>query len=139
MTFETISNFENIFGETFSKVKKESKAYNDSLYECKYKLDLWRDEKARDKAFDMIYNFNLNGRSGSGSRTTPLFPFEKYMMNDGFKMVSFCELSAINPGVYIVSETQNGDVYINPKGIKYGRCYEKDDYFIYLGFWYRDK
>jgi len=134
LTFETIGNFESIFGEPFAKVQKESNAYNNALNESKFKSDLWKNDKARNSAFKKIYDFNISGKSGTGSSTTPLFPFEIYMMNDGFEMLSFCELNAINSGVSIIAEKQDGLTFINPKGFKYSRCYKKEDYFIYVAF-----
>lgn len=134
LTFETIGDFKNIFGVPFAKVQKESNAYNNALDESKYKSEFWTNDEAKNKAFSKIYDFNLSGKSGTGSSTTPLLPFEIYMMNDGFNMVSFCELNAINPGVSIIAEKQDGLTFINPKGLKYSRCYKKDDYFIYIAF-----
>jgi hypothetical protein len=134
LTYETIANFENIFGEPFAKVQKESNAYNKALNESNYKSDLWKNEKARDLAFNKIFDFNISGKSGTGSSTTPLLPFEIYMMNDGFEMVSFCELNAINPGVSIVAKKQDGTTFTKPKSLKYSRCYKKADYFIYIAF-----
>ncbi len=75
----------------------KSKAYNDALKYSKFDSDLWISNSFRNKAFNKIYDFIENGKSGSGSTITELFPFEIYMLNDGFEMVSFCELNAINP------------------------------------------
>ena len=55
-------------------------------------------------------------------------------MNDGFEMISFCELNAIDPGVIIVADGFVNDCFINPKGLQYKRCYIKEGYFIYLAF-----
>lgn len=134
LTYQTISNFETIFGVTFKQAQKESHAYNQALKQSKFYLDLWKNNKIRNQAFSKIYQFNLSGKSGTGSNTTPLFSFEIYMMNDGFKMLAFCELSALNPGISIVADKQDGDYIINPKGFSYNRCYQKKDYFIYLAF-----
>ncbi len=134
LTYEVIRDFEKIFKTPFSVAQKESRAYNSALDESKYYSDFWKNNEAKNKAFSKIYEFNLSGKSGTGSSTTPLFPFEIYMMNDDFEMVSFCEMNAINPAFSIVAEKQKGDILINPKGVKYSRCYQKDDYFICIAF-----
>lgn len=134
LTFETIRDFENIFKTPFSIAQKESRSYNNALKESKYDSEFWKNEEAKNKAFSKIYEFNLSGKSKTGSSTTPLFPFEIYMMNDGFEMVSFCEMNAINPGFSIVAEKQKGNRLIKPKFVKYNRCYKKEDYFICLAF-----
>ena len=63
------------------------------------------------------------------SSTTPLLPFEIFLLNDGFEMVSFSEMNAINPGVNLVTNKNDNII-----GLKYSRCYRKDDYFIILAF-----
>ncbi len=134
LTFEAIRDFEKIFKTPFSVALKESRAYNDALRDSNYHSEFWKNDEAKNKAFSKIYEFNLSGKSGNASSTTPLFPFEIYMMNDGFEMVSFCELNAIDSGVSIVAGKQKGDTLINPKGVLYNRCYQKDDYFICMAF-----
>jgi hypothetical protein len=113
---------------------KESYQYNSALDYSQFNSSLWLNETIKIDAFNKIYDFINKGKSGNGSSITALFPFEIFLLNDGFKMVNFCELNAINPGVSIVAEKQNGDEIINPKGIKYTRSYLKNDNFIYLAF-----
>lgn len=134
LTHEAISEFKNVFGVSYRDAKKESRAYNDAVNESMFNSGLWKNQESRAKALNKIYEYNLSGKSGTGSTTTPLLPFEIYMMNDGFEMVSFCEMNAINPGFSIVCEKQKDNVLISPKGVKYGRCYQKDDYIICLAF-----
>ncbi len=131
LTFDVIKDFKNIFGVSLSQAVKESSSYNRALESCKYDSELWN-EKQRDKALLKIHNSISN--SNCLSSITPLFPFEIYMMNDGFEMISFCGLNAIDPGFSIVAKSQIGDNILNPQGIKYGRCYKKDNHFISLGF-----
>jgi len=120
--------------ENWAYIRRESEYYNSSLYYSQFDSELWTNTKAKIKAFDKIFTFVKNGCSGSASSITALFPFEIYLMNDGFEMISFCELNAINPAVSIIADKWIGDEIINPKGIKYSRCYLKDDNFIYLAF-----
>ena len=134
ITSETIANFKKIFGVDFTSARKESYLYNSTLVDCNYKSELWKDEKTKNKAFDKIHLFNINGKSGSSSSTTALFPFEIFLLNDGFEMLSFCELNAINSGVQIIADKFVNDAFINPTGIKYNRCYNKKDNFIYVAF-----
>lgn len=129
LTFDVISNFKEIFGEEYSKVSKDSFCYENTLNDINYNSDLWKNNVAKQQAFDKVYEFNKSGKSGTGSSTTPLLPFEIFLLNDGFEMVSFSEMNAINPGVSLV---YNKD--INNIGLKYSRCYKKDDYFIILAF-----
>ncbi len=56
------------------------------------------------------------------------------MMNDGFEMVSFCELNAINTGLVIVCKSVQGDILNNPVGSYNNRCYVKGDNKICLMF-----
>jgi len=130
----TISNFEKIFNVPFSVVKKESDMYKNTIEDSNYNSKLWKNTDIKNKAFSKIYDFNISGKSGSISSTTPLFPFEIYMINDGFEIISFCELNAINPGLTIIADTFINNALVNPKGIQYRRSYKKDDNFIHLGF-----
>lgn len=140
LTFEIISNFKDYFGISYSECSRESEIYRRTIEDLLYESELWKNESIKDMAFSKIYEFNKNGKSGNGSATTPLFPFEIYMMNDGFIMKSFCELTAINPGLSIVCDkiVPDGESYsfTNPKKFHYSRYYEKEDYFICLGFGY---
>jgi len=120
--------------ENWGILRIESSKYNEAIFCSQYNSELWKRKSQRNKAFLKIYEFIKKGKSGSGSSITPLFPFEIYLMNDGFKMVSFCELNAINTGVQIVAEKCIGDEIIGVKGLKYSRCYLKEDNFIYLAF-----
>ena len=90
---------------------------------------MWKNNVAKQQAFDKVYEFNKSGKSGSMSSTTPLLPFEIFLLNDGFEMVSFSEMNAINPGVNLVTNKNDNII-----GLKYSRCYRKDDYFIILAF-----
>lgn len=134
LTFEILSDFENVFGVPFSKAQRESYAYNSALKESMYDSSIWKNNESREKAFEKIYHFNISGKSATGSSTTPLFPFEIYMMDDGFEMISFCELNSINPGISIVADKQVYCAYINPRGIRYSRCYKKGEMFVYIAF-----
>ena len=138
LTFETIIDFENIFKTPFSVAEKESRSYNNALDKSKYYSKFWKNDEAKNKAFSKIYDFNLSGKSGTGSSTTPLFPFEIYMMNDGFEMISFCEMNAINPGlnlfVYKKSKKKIGDQYVYKGKEVFSRCYKKNDLIVSLAF-----
>lgn len=112
----------------------ESKQYDDAKKYCNYDSDLWTNETAKNNAAVKIHNYITSGKSGTGSNVTPLFPFEIYLMNDGFKMLDFCELSALVPGVSIMAKSMIADKIINPKGLCYSRCYSKNNNFIYLAF-----
>ena len=120
--------------ENWGLIAKESYNYNSALDFSMFNSELWTNEKAKIKAFEKIYQFIKDGKSGSGSSITALFPFEIFLMNDGFEMVSFCELNAMNPGLKFIADSMVGDEIINPKGIFQNRCYLKDDNFIYLAF-----
>lgn len=120
--------------QNWGSIYWDSRKYNDALAYSQFNSDLWTNEKAKIDAFNKIYEFIKKGKSGSGSSVTPLFPFEIFLMNDGFTMDSFTELNAINTGVFIVCDKIVSDKIINPKGIKFSRTYLKDDNFIYLAF-----
>ena len=120
--------------KNWGTISWDSKKYNDALDYSQFYSELWTNEEAKLQAFTKIYNFIKDGKSGSGSSITGLFPFEIFLMNDGFEMISFTELNAINPGVGIICDKIVGDEIINPRGLRYLRTYLKDDNFIYLGF-----
>lgn len=138
LTFETIRDFEKIFNVPFSVAERESKAYNNAFNDSKYYSEFWENDEAKNKAFSKIYEFNLFGKNGTGSSTTPLFPFEIYMMNDGFEMVSFCEMNSINPGVklfiYKKSKKKIGDHYVYEGKEVFSRFYKKNDLIVSLAF-----
>ena len=134
LTFEIIGNFENIFPINFSDAVKESSAFNNTLINSQYDSKLWKNDKIKDSAFNKIHDFELSGKQGTGSSVTSLFPFEIFMLNDGFEMMSFCELNAINPGLTIISEKVDNNILYNPKGVLYSRVYTKKDYNIKLCF-----
>ena len=110
---------------------------NQSLDALNYKSPYWKDVNAMIQAFSVIYDFCKNGKSGQGSSITALLPFEIELMNDGFKMASFCELNAINPSYTVVGGKREGDVIHNHLGVCYRRFYEKDGKFVYLGFGFK--
>lgn len=120
--------------KNWGKIYWDSKAYNDSLDYCNFDSYMWQNKLAKLRAFEKIYNFVKSGASGQGSAVTQLLPFEIFLMNDGFEMINFCELNAINPGVSIVGEQVNEFKYKNITGLYYGRSYIKDDNFIYIAF-----
>ena len=120
--------------QNWGSIYWDSRKYNDSLDYCQFNSELWTNENAKIQAFNKIYDFIKKGKSGSGSSVTQMFPFEIFMMNDGFTMDNFCELNAINSGIHIVCDKMIGDKIVNPKGIKYSRTYLKKDNFIYLAF-----
>lgn len=120
--------------QNWGSIYWDSRKYNDALDYSQFNSNLWTNEKAKIKAFTKIYDFIKKGKSGSGSSITALFPFEIFMMNDGFTMDSFTELNAINSGFHIVCDKIIGDEIVNPKGIRYSRTYSKEDNFIYLAF-----
>ena len=122
----------------WGSIYRESYSYNAALKHSKFDSELWENKSIRNKAFNEIYDFIKNGGSGDSSSITSLFPFEIYMLNDGFEMVSFCELNAINPGVSLVAESRNGDSVKNPKGFIYKRLYKKNNLYIYLAFGYSE-
>lgn len=132
--YENISKFKELFGVDFTTAQRESKAYNDTMKHSLYNSDLWKNEGAKDRAFEKIHSYALKGRSGSGSSVTPLFPFEIFMMNDGFEMISFSELNAINSGIAFIADKIIDGVIYNPTGIVKTRYYLKDDLLISLGF-----
>lgn len=113
LTVDKIKNFKDVFGIEYSDALKESSAYNNTLKDCSYHSEFWNNDKAKEKAFNKIYEFNISGKSGTGTSTTPLLPFEIFMLNDGFEMISFKELNAYHP---------------------MGRDYKKKDLAVYLGF-----
>jgi len=92
-------------------IRNQSRLYNAALDYSLFHSDLWTNEQAKEKAFDVIYEY-ISKRS-SASAVTPLFPFEIYMLNDGFELTSFCELNATQCTA---------------------RCYYKDGVQVYLGF-----
>lgn len=112
----------------------ESKKYNDTLEYSRFNSELWKNNEIKKEAFNKIYEFVKNGRSKSGSSITPLFNFEIFLMNDGFKMSSFSELNAINPAITILCEKVNGDELINVLGFKKTRTYIKGKKEISLCF-----
>lgn len=133
INLKQLMNFKALFGVIFSEAKKESNYYNNAITYSRYNSKLWTNKSSMDAAFLKIHEFNIKGGSGSGSSVTPLFPFEIFMMNDGFEMISFCELTRINPGISIVGDSMVGDKIINPKGIVRTRFYHKDGLCVYLG------
>ena len=137
LTSKIMKSFEEIFGTPFGVAQRESRAYNNALKECLFDSHLWKNSEVRFKVFNKIYEFNLSGKSGSGSTTTPLFPFEIYMMNDGFEMVRFSELNAINPGLKMHSTgfEKIGDYeYHSVRIFTPERFYEKGKKLISLKF-----
>lgn len=116
----------------------KSKKYNDAIIFSRYHSNLWKSGKAKKHAFNMIYNFIIKGKSGTGSSITKLFPFELFLLNDGFKMVGFCELNAINPGRQLICDAVKGDVVTNPIGFYYPRTYVKKDVSINIVFGFGD-
>lgn len=123
----------------WGKIYKESYNYNQALDSILYNSEFWRDEKAKQKALETVLKFINKGKSGTGSSITPLFPFEIELLNNGFKMMSFCELNALIPSLTIVAEKINGDEIVNPKGIRYNRWYRRgEDEDVYIGFGFGD-
>lgn len=112
----------------------DSYKYNSALRDSNFNSELWKNNSVKEKAFNKIYSFIKEGKSGSGSSITPLFPFEIFLLNDGFEIKDFCELNAINPGVTILCDSFIGDKINNPKGIKYGRTYQKGKKVVNIGF-----
>lgn len=134
LTYDVVRDFEKIFNKPYREVAIESYAYNNTLDDSMFYSHFWKDENAKEKAFEKIYDFNIKGKSGTGSSTTPLFPFEIYLMNDGFEMGSFSELTALNPGTSLICDKYEGDKVYGPIGILYTRWYQKKDLMIYIGF-----
>jgi len=97
LTAERIEKFNNLFGVPFHEAWKQSNTYNQALEQCDYNSDLWQDNEAKDKAFAFIADCIVKRNGGDGSSVTPLFPFEIYLLNDGFVMQSFTELNAMHP------------------------------------------
>lgn len=120
--------------QNWGSIYWDSYKYNTALVASKFDSDLWQNETVKQKAFIKIYDFIANGKSGSASSITALLPFEIFLLNDGFEMLSFCEMNAINPGVSIIASKQIGDHIINPKFLHQSRCYLKNNNHIYLAF-----
>ena len=77
-------------------LKKESYNYNQALDFSKFNSNLWLNDDIKINAFNKINEFINKGKSGSGSSITGLFPFEIFLLNDGFEMISFCELKYLD-------------------------------------------
>lgn len=71
--------------------------YDEAFKATNFDSDLWKNEKTRSVAFEVIFDFCLKGKSRIGSPITQLLPFEIELLNRGFKIVSFCELNALCP------------------------------------------
>ncbi|HDZ04854.1 hypothetical protein LCGC14_0370930 [marine sediment metagenome] len=111
--------------KNWGDIKLKSHKYTEALRICD--SNLWLDEKLKENGLKVIYDFLLK-QEGSGS-CTKLFPFEVFLMNDGFEMVSFCELNAFSPGVTLWLDKNN-----KPLGLSTNRLYKKIDHLVYLGF-----
>lgn len=96
LTVEVIENFETIFKIPFGEVLKTSNSYDRALDASLYYSELWTDESVKNKAFSKIYEYILVKTAATGS-ITPLFPFELYLLNDGFELAYFSELNAYAP------------------------------------------
>jgi len=120
--------------ENWGFIAKQSYYYNEAIFASQFKSKLWKSKAIKTKAFYIIYEFIRKGKSGTGSSITPLFPFEIFMLNDGFEIISFGELNAINPCVTVSCEKVIGDEIIGVKGIKKTRTYVKNNKQISLCF-----
>lgn len=119
----------------WGKIYWDSRSYNDALDSVLFDSDFWRDSEAKLQAFNIVYSFIKSGKSGQHSSITRMFPFEIELMNNGFKMMSFCELNAINTGLKIIADKVIGNEVINPRGVSYDRWYKRgEDEKVYLGF-----
>jgi hypothetical protein len=134
ITSDLINSFKNQFGSPFDVALHESRCFEEALTASQYNSDLWTNENIKNKAFNKIYTYFINGKSGTGSTVNPLFPFEIFLLNDRFEMISFCELTALVPGISLVCDSYNNSIITEPKRINYTRCYIKNDLFVYLGF-----
>ena len=109
---DRIKDFKNIFGISLATAIKESSCYNNSKKIIMYDSILWENNKAKEKAFNKVYDFHKKGKSGNGSSVTPLFPFEIRLLNNGFEIDQFAELNAYYPR----------------------RCYKKNDKIVDIVF-----
>lgn len=69
--------------KSLGKLYWESRAYNDTIVYCKFNSNLWSNVKAKNQAFEKIYEFIKNGKSGTGSSVTELMPFEIFLLFSG--------------------------------------------------------
>ena len=97
LTSNVINNFKNIFQENYIDVSKRTYLYEKTKNSMNYKSLFWEDIFIKKKVFNFIYNYYVNLDKIIVGSTTPLFPFEIFMLNDGFNIIEFCELNAINP------------------------------------------
>jgi hypothetical protein len=112
----------------------KSYRFDEAITASNFNSNKWRSEEAKNKAFEIIYQFCLNGKSGNFSSITPLMPFEIELMNNGYQMIGFCELNALSPSFSIVAEKVVEDKIINPSGFIYRRAYRKESKIIGIGF-----
>ena len=88
----------------WAKIYWESHKFNNALKYCNYESDKWSSTEVKDKALSKIYDFIKNRPKGCMSRITPLLPFEMYLLNDGFEMISFAPMNALEPNGRIYSK-----------------------------------
>lgn len=91
----------------------DSDRYTYALHLIRHEDKSWINEDVKGGAFEVVYEFLLNGRT-YGS-VTPMFPFEIHLMNRGFTMTSFSELNSMVPGGEVLGKGRiynNGDLYV---------------------------
>ena len=120
--------------ENWGFIYWDSKKYNDALQFSRFNDSLWKNKKVKIKAFEKIYDFIKNHKSGTGSAITALHNFEIYLMNDGFEMLSFSECNALNPSFVPICKKIIGDELVDLKGFKFTRSYTKDNIIINIAF-----
>jgi hypothetical protein len=99
-----ISNWVKANKETkIKELAKQIVLYND--------LTMWENEIQKENAFSFVYEF-ISNKIKIGGSITNMLPFEIFLMSDGFELINFCELNAIDP------------IY---------RVYKKNDCIIYIG------
>jgi len=92
--------------------------------------EFWKDENAKEEAFKIVYDYikTLPGE------VTKMFPFEIFLMNNGFKMESFDCLTAIKPGICFIADKIEGDRVFNPRGFNYKRYYLREERLVSMQF-----
>lgn len=105
----------------WNKAEKDARHFNEILRLSKYNDPYWTNKKERDYCFELIFN-TIDQYTGV---SIPLFKFEIWLMNNDWKIQSWCPLSARHPGMSFFSATTT---------MGYGRFYAKGEKEVYMAF-----
>lgn len=118
----------------WGELSQKSKEYREALYLMSENSHYWKDEVLKDDTFDIIFHFLKKKKTFDS--ITKMFPFEIWLINNGFKMIGFDGLNAHNPCFSLCADKIVDDAFTNPSGVKYSREYHNGEKTISICFGY---